>query len=230
VRSYCNTMQTSTPQDAHSDALAAPNAETLDLFRRSPHPYLLHRDDVHKATSAGEAPNQNPPVTRSSSRYSNSATSDNEGGHSRKRGWQSPSESGTEADDEGYNFVKALPAPPLRPHKGLRNRNGTGQDEALSPLLTPTQADEEGRGYTNSYLKVDHGTLQRERSSPIGEEVRIARKKYLKRRRNEVVRRVTETALLACIGTLAVNGCGSWEKLLEWHRGTSCQEESLEHC
>jgi hypothetical protein len=220
-------MHTPISQDTRSDVLANPSVESLDLFRRSPHPYLLHRDDVHRATSPSEAPNQNSPTTRSPSRYSNSAISDNEGGNSRKRGWQSPSESGTEADDEGCSFVKALPAPPLRPHKGLRNRNGMGQDELLSPLLTPTQVDDEGRKYTNSYIEVDNGTLQRRGTSSIDEEARIARKKYLKRRHNEIVRRITETALLACIGILAVNGCSCWERLLEWHRGTSYAQKRL---
>ena len=220
-----NTMHTFTPQDAHSDVPASPSVESLDSFRRSPNPYSLHRDNLHRTGSPSEAPTQNPSVTRSPPCCSNSATSDNEGGNNGKRGWQSPSESGTEADDEGYTFVKALPAPPLRPHKGLRNRNGMGQDELSSPLLTPTQVDDEDRKYTDSYMKVDSGTLQRKGASPGNEEARLARKKYLKRRRNEVVRRVTETALLACIGILAVSGCGCWGSLLEWHRGTSSGRE-----
>jgi hypothetical protein len=46
-----------------------------------------------------------------------------------------------------------------------------------------------------------------------------ARQKYLQRRRNELVRRTTETALLAGIGLLAVQGCSYWDKLLKWNRG-----------
>jgi hypothetical protein len=220
-------MHTSTPQDAHLDALASSDVETLSLFRRSPHPYLLHRDDVHREPSSSEASNEKLPATRTLPRSSDYTASDDGGRSSRKRGSQSPSESGTEADDEGYTFVKALPAPPLRPRKGLRNRNGLGQDEVLSPLLTPTQGGEEGHKYTDEYLKENQGALPIRGISPTNEEFEATRKKYLKRRRNEIVRRTTETALLACIGILAVIGCGCWEKLLEWHRGefSVCQVE-----
>ncbi|KAK1919815.1 hypothetical protein P3342_002108 [Pyrenophora teres f. teres] len=50
------------------------------------------------------------------------------------------------------------------------------------------------------------------------EEARAARQKYLQRRRNELLRRTTETILLAGIVVLAVHGCECWARLLEWHR------------
>ena len=130
---------------------------------------------------------------------------------------QSPSGSGTEADDEGYTFVKALPPPPLRPHKGLRDTHGSGQGG--SPLLTPTQIDDEGRKLSDEYFAEKKKGKRKGEASFTDDEARAARQKYLKRRRMELVRRTTETALLAGIGFLAVSGCGCWEKLLGWHRG-----------
>lgn len=138
----------------------------------------------------------------------------------RKRNSQSPSESGTEADDEAYQFVKALPAPPLRPRKGLRDRKGL-REEGLSPLLTPTQIEEEVRKYSAEYFQDKKNVSHAGEASPTDKEAKAARQKYIKRRRNEVVRRTTETALLAGIGFLAVNGCGCCSQLLEWHRGGS---------
>lgn len=141
----------------------------------------------------------------------------------------SPSDSGTEADDEGYGFVKALPAPPIRPHKGLRDVRGTGIDGAGgSPLLTPSQVDEDGRRYAAEFFKVAKDTSRREEPSPTDDEAKAARQKYLKRRRNELVRRTTETALLGTIGLLVVRGCSCGEKLLQWHRGQECQKSTRE--
>ena len=57
------------------------------------------------------------------------------------------SDSGTEADDERRTFVKALPAPHLRPRKGLK----TGESNA-DVLLTPSQLDDEGRRLSKDYF------------------------------------------------------------------------------
>lgn len=191
--------------------------ESLELFRRSPHPYH-HRQSHHLGTSAGSSSND---FLRTSLQASNHNTSDDDGRKRRKIS-QSPSESGTEADDEGYGFIKALPAPPLRPHKGLRAPRGTGLDGGASPLLTPSLVEDEGFSFPNKKTLLQNGG-----PSPTDDEAKAARQKYLKRRRNEVVRRTTETALLAAISILAIHGSGSWTTLLQQHRGlfkhrTSC--------
>lgn len=206
------------PSDAHLDAPTASEVESLELFRRSPHPYLRHRADLSNAqpTSQGSGTNASAPGTPP--RPSDRTTSDEDHRERRKQNSQSPSESGTEADDEGYQFVKALPAPPLRPRKGLRDRKGL-REEGLSPLLTPTQIEEEARKYSDEYFQDNKHAFQPGGASPTDKEAKAARQKYIKRRRNEVVRRTTETALLAGIGFLAVSGCDCWSKLLEWHRG-----------
>jgi hypothetical protein len=209
--------QETEPSDARLDAPTVSDFEALELLRRSPQPYLRHKDEIRKpspdrlASSRATRDRPNPPSR---------TISDADGRKRRKTSSrsQSPSESGTEADDEGYSFVRALPPPPLRPHKGLRETGGSGHG-ALSPLLTPTQIDDEGRKFSDEYFNNKKRASRKGEPSFTDEEARSARQKYLKRRRNELVRRTTETALLAGIGILAVSGCSCWQSLLAWHSG-----------
>lgn len=213
-------MQDSAFPDAPLDAPTVSEVEALELFRRSPHLYLRHRADLSNTQTPCDTSSNNASASRTPPRSSDRTISDEDHRKRRKRTSRSPSESGTEADDEGYQFVKALPAPPLRPRKGLRDRKGL-REEGLSPLLTPTQIEEEVRKYSEEYFQGKKDTSQAGVSSPTEKEAKAARQKYIRRRRNEVVRRVTETGLLAGIGFLAVNGCECLPKLLEWHRGQS---------
>lgn len=206
------------PSNAQLDAPAASEIEELELFRRSPHPYLRHRADLSNTHTLSQTSSIHGSASRTPPHPSDRTISDEDRRKRRKRNSQSPSESGTEADDEGYQFVKALPAPPLKPRKGLRDRQGL-REEGLSPLLTPTQIEEEARRYSDEYFHEKKHVSRGVEASPTDKEAKAAREKYVKRRRNEVIRRTTETALLAGIGFLAVNGCDCWPKLLEWHRG-----------
>jgi hypothetical protein len=199
------------------DALAPADVADLEQFRRSPHPYLRHKDEIQRQSP--DTTRVEPPPSRSNPRPSDHTISDEDGRKRRKTASQSPSESGTEADDEGYTLVKALPAPPLRPHKGLYNTQVSGMEGATSPLLTPTQIDDEGRKLSESYFVSNKRSKPRGDACQTDEEARTAKQRYLQRRRNELVRRTTETLLLAGIGVLAVQGCGCWGKLLGWHRG-----------
>ncbi|KAF2645760.1 hypothetical protein P280DRAFT_486851 [Massarina eburnea CBS 473.64] len=194
--------QETEPPDHRLELPAASESEALELFRRSPHPYHRRRGDrnAHTPESSGHD------FLRTSLQPSRGKVS------------QSPSESGTEADDEGYGFVKALPAPPLRPHKGLRDVRGARLDGVASPLSTPSLAEEDEGKFAADYLHAKKGAHRGGEPSPTDEEARAARQKYVKRRRSEVVRRATETTLLGAIGILAVGGCGCWERLLQWHR------------
>ncbi|KAK0739757.1 hypothetical protein B0T21DRAFT_410086 [Apiosordaria backusii] len=96
-----------------------------------------------------------------------------------------PSDSGTEADDE--HFLKGLPAPKARLHKGLRGKN-----EPLSgtstPLLSPAVMEEEGR---KTSLGINQG------------EKRVAAERV--RRRKEVIRRATEILLLGFQGGIVAS-------------------------
>jgi hypothetical protein len=206
------------PPDARLNAPISPEIEALEMFRRSPHPYLRHKHEIRKSSPTRRAPTLD--ASRNRSGPPNSTIPDADGRKRRKGSprSQSPSESGTEADDEGYTFVKALPPAPLRLHKGLRESDGQGRG-GLSPLLTPTQIDDEGRKYSNGYFTDKKRRSRKGETSVTDEEARAARQRYLQRRRNELLRRTTETALLAGIGALAVRGCNCWAQLLGWHRG-----------
>jgi hypothetical protein len=96
------------------------------------------------------------------------------------------SESGTEADDE--HFLKGLPAPRGRLHKGLR-----GGNEPLSgsstPFLSPALLEEEGR---KSPLSLSQGAFERDKRGTADRS----------RRRKEVIRRGVEILLLVCQGGL----------------------------
>ncbi|MCJ1350483.1 MAG: hypothetical protein MMC33_000464 [Icmadophila ericetorum] len=115
----------------------------------------------------------------------------------------SPSESGTEADDEGGELLKGLPAPPRRLRKGLKGRESRGSDRAHSPLLTPSLLNDEQWHFTAG------GTLKKKgsfRKLENEEERRKVRTKVLKQRRAEILRRVLEAACLAIVGYITMYG------------------------
>jgi hypothetical protein len=127
-----------------------------------------------------------------------------------------PSESGTEADDEGYGFIKALPAPPLKPRKGLRDGRPSGLDGDVTPLLTPTKLDEDAQRF--SFDRPASKKTENDRSS-TDEETRAARAKFVKRRRAELHRRISEVALLGFLGLLILWNESIRASLHSWHRG-----------
>ncbi|KAF3770882.1 hypothetical protein M406DRAFT_244768 [Cryphonectria parasitica EP155] len=98
-------------------------------------------------------------------------------------------DSGTEADDE--IFVKKLPAPKAKLHKGLRGRH-----EALSgsgtPLLTPTVGDGDRDGILSSSPR-----WKKEESEKRRQAKRL-------RRNRELVRRGTEVAILGVLARTVI--------------------------
>jgi hypothetical protein len=117
------------------------------------------------------------------------------------RKWMSPSESGTEADDESFNFIRALPAPPIKLRKGLR---GSKEEEGD---LTPTQLDREVIRLS------DLGIPEPRASEPVPEledPQQETRSKRVRRRRGEILRRVLEGALLALSGALVLANQHVW--------------------
>ncbi|KAF1941879.1 hypothetical protein EJ02DRAFT_403532 [Clathrospora elynae] len=190
---------------------APAEVEQLELFRRSPHPYLRRQDQIRK-----QSPHRTSALTLQP--RTSQTTSDRDGRKRRKTPSQSPSESGTEADDEGYSYVRALPAPPFRPHKGLRAGEVAGGEGWASPLLTPSQIDDEGRTFPRAYFGGNTQGRRTREPCHIDDETAAARRKHQQRRRNELVRRATETGLLAAISVLAVQGCDCWGSLLAWHK------------
>lgn len=171
---------------------------------RSPHPYARHFPEVPLAA---------PKPDGKGDYYSSAASfaiqqSQLNGVHSdgffdsdnRKRRKASPtsSDSGTEADDESGPLLKSLPAPPARLRKGLKSDSAVGTP---SPLLTPSYLDDEKRRevFESSFKR--RASLQ---SHPSADEETLSiRDKFRKRRLAELIRRITETLLLLCIGCIA---------------------------
>lgn len=122
----------------------------------------------------------------------------------RRKNSTSPSGSGTEADDESGPFLRGLPAPPARLRKGLKNETTLGTP---SPLLTPSYLDDEKRRQT---LEAQFKRRASPQSHPSTDEetVRI-REKFKKRRRAELLRRITETLLFLGVG------CSACRKVLQ---------------
>ena len=118
------------------------------------------------------------------------------------------SESGTEADDERTNFVKALPAPQLRPRKGLK----TGESSEYT-LLTPSQLDDDGRRLPQDYFG-DEVQGKKEFEAEQKEE----QKRLPQRRFAEFARRCSEVGLMAVIVVIVICGQGVWRKACDWHR------------
>lgn len=176
----------SSSQDIH-------NQSNLTLSR-TPQPY--HRrggslsirkpqsSDNGSEKSSGNTP---PPVSRSDS-----------------------SESGTEADDEKGPFLKGLPAPPPRVHKGLRGTSPAQLTPIPSPPSTPpayVQAD----GY--EYFKADRKS---DKASQRISEQNKEYETYKRRKRKEIVRRCTELSLLWSIGAIVWTSRGGSNAFVDW--------------
>ena len=129
-------LKPSTNPQSHAQTL---REDGLRLLSRSPHPYHRQRFEL---AHPSERFNANLPPTQSTPR--SAQNTDDEGKESPKflsRIDREPtnSDSGTEADDE--HFLKGLPAPRLRPHKGLRDVDGN-ISSSPSPLLSPAILEE----------------------------------------------------------------------------------------
>ncbi|KAI4093182.1 MAG: hypothetical protein LQ348_000601 [Seirophora lacunosa] len=171
-------------------------------FSRSPHPYALRsQETLHDAqeTLDGSNPRTRPSVAslqpnpaRVQSRFFDVDS------RKRRKDSSSPSESGTEADDESGPFLRGLPAPPARLRKGLKNETAQGTP---SPLLTPSYLDDEKRRQVVEARLKRRASLQSNTSTD--EETLSIRAKFENRRRAELLRRTTEAILLFGVGGLA---------------------------
>ncbi|KAK9443634.1 Dolichol kinase sec59 [Metarhizium brunneum] len=172
-------------QNVTSASLAPSDPEQHDALRalnRSPHPY-------HHQSS--ELPHSSERFTT----HDVSRGSGNDGAHlspTRLPAFSkesSPgSESGTEADDE--HFLKGLPAPKTKLHKGLRD-----YDEPTSGFTTPAPSP--------AALDDDHIQAISQRLRP---KVGQRKKRWLDvlRRNRALVRRLTEVGLVGSLGFMVV--------------------------
>jgi hypothetical protein len=124
--------------------LSPESAETLDpdeqdalrALDRSPHPYHHQSSELpcpsHHVVSHAERP-ASPELRSDATQLSPSRLA------ALTKESTPASDSGTDADDE--HFLKGLPPPKLRPHKGLRGRNEVISGTS-TPLLSPAVLQE----------------------------------------------------------------------------------------
>jgi hypothetical protein len=191
-----------------------PQGSALRLLSRSPHPYHHQRAQLpHPSERLGADVPTTPLPLRSARRT---------GGEGQKAlhrvylrgvgsGHSTESDSGTEADDE--HFLKGLPAPKWRPHKGLRGSDGH-TSRTPSPLLSPVilNESEKSLGYQKKGLRV---------SKFVSGDSVVAAEKFRQRRGAEFRRRVIESTLLVIVGVLVVSNDNIRETLKSWKRGLS---------
>jgi len=170
------------PSDVEDDR------EQLRILTRSPHPYHRQSSDLLEPSDRliYDAHNPNPTLAISTGLDGSQTPSSLLRAPYFTKDSTPASESGTEADDE--HFLKGLPAPKQRLHKGIRGKN-----EPLSgsstPFLSPAVLEEEGR---RTYLSPSLGALEREKRNLVERS----------RRRRELTRRGAEILLLICQGGL----------------------------
>ena len=178
---------------------------------RSPHPYSKQKGDVLQ-DNGNPATHQGIAVVGSLETNPSMRSEKNEhtyfdADHRKRRIYlSSPSDSGTEADDErGHGSLLGLPAPPIRPRKGLKGSNGSGTE---SPLLTPSYLDAESRKLDSKAQEKRRGSLQSQIHTD--EETIQRRHKFNQRRRAELIRRASETILIGVVGFIACNRDIRW--------------------
>ncbi|EEA21846.1 phosphatidate cytidylyltransferase, putative [Talaromyces marneffei ATCC 18224] len=190
---------------------------------RSPHPYYrigskitprerddsLARSDYHQASDSGSTNGNTKVGQRKKQRNSNR----NGNGWS-KTSPRASSESGTEADDESTGLLKGLPAPPARSsRKGLRTT--AGRDDPLLWLQDDTP---------QTWSLFVRSPIRQPKRSSSEESIRSSatyatvRGVVARRRRNEIMRRVTETTLLLSVGVVVLLREDARSYACSWHK------------
>lgn len=126
---------------------------------------------------------------------------------------RSSSDSGSEADTEGPALLKGLPAPPSKPRKGLRLSQKDGVE---SPLVTPSLLDD---GDRKLCLEASRKISSPAKPAGLAAETRNRREKYTRRKQAELIRRLSETALLLVLGTIVFTGVGVAGVIRGWQLG-----------
>ncbi|KXT01136.1 hypothetical protein AC578_10892 [Pseudocercospora eumusae] len=188
--------------DENGVAVTTIDAESLRNFSRTPRPYLKRGETIPQDSKY--AADDNPNLVEA------------ENARSEQERWQrdsgqvsiSGSDSGTEADDERPNFVKALPSSTVRPRKGLK----TGEQDE-DALLTPSQLDDrerELRGYFSEQAS--------EKPTSDAQKEKEDRERLQKRRWAEFVRRTSEVVLMGVIMVAVLSGKGVGRMAWIWRR------------
>jgi hypothetical protein len=191
-----------------------PQDDALRLLSRSPHPYHHQHAQLPHPSERLRA---DIPITPLPLRSVRSAGDEGHRGAHRVylrgvgSGHSTESDSGTEADDE--HFLKGLPAPKWRPHKGLRGSDGH-TSRTPSPLLSPAilNESEKSLGYQKKGSRV---------SKLVNGDTLVTAEKFRQRRGAEIRRRVIESVLLVTVGVIVVSNDNIRETLQNWRRGSN---------
>ncbi|KAF3483832.1 uncharacterized protein GIQ15_03156 [Arthroderma uncinatum] len=164
----------------------AQEARSHRLPQRSPHPY--HRWNQDNATT--------------------STTDSGESLYAWRKPFKTPSDSGTEADDEANGVLKRLPAPPVSRRIEYRFKRGDGEE-----VIT------ERKGHGN--LAVSRRSKKRRAGTPDTEELEF-HISIGARLRIEVLRRICETGLILGVAFTVMLRRGVRSVVKAWLIGPSC--------
>ncbi|KAI9783993.1 MAG: hypothetical protein M1839_002938 [Geoglossum umbratile] len=198
--------------DIHSDL---PQGPALRQLSRSPHPYRRRKVEPRWLGQPDSGGNHIDVAILTPSPYPSDQGSEDEatrGHHDQalRRDYRSLSDSGTEADDESYTFLKGLPAPPVRLRKGLRDAGEEGVERSLTPPHLGAGGSKELTEYREGSGAGQLGWASAEAKKEAEKTQRV--------RRSELIRRVVEFGLVACIGVLLLCGENFRRALRNWHR------------
>lgn len=204
------------PDLAPNSAGPGPGPETdevgqLRSLNRSPHPYHhRNRDLAHAAHRLSVCQSTSSTPETDTTTASKSDETDELRSSFPSFAKESPtpaSDSGTEADDEHY--LKGLPAPKVRQHKGLRGRN-----EALSGASSST--------YSPSPQEYEAGPSP-PRGKGRGDERHDPRRSFWERhnyrRSKELMRRMLEFAIIATLFAFLRSNHTIRSLVTEWTAG-----------
>lgn len=188
--------------DSSLPNLSVTPPDALRPFSRSPHPY--HRTSISRTTGTS-TDTDNPSAAAAA------AQTDRLHPAPPPPPWsKTPSDSGTEADDESTGILKGLPAPPSRSRKGL-SRVEDSTDPWVPELLPwPALVRSKARGLSRGALGGD-GTAV---GGATGGKERFSQEK-----RVEVLRRLLEVALLVSVGVVVVRPADVREIAWVWRKG-----------
>lgn len=179
-------------------------ADALRLLSRSPKPYHRQQFELsHAAESLSKAQSSAPSRHHTDDEDSRSARPPAGSYHE-----STNSESGTEADDE--HFLKGLPAPRLRLHKGLRGAD-VPYSNTPSPQLSPTLVSVEVPRISGAAVF---------RPSASANAIRQSQERTTRKRRNiEILRRTIELGLLWGVAGILCLKQEVWRLLIFWGKG-----------
>jgi hypothetical protein len=202
------------PSPESSNGLDPGEEDALRLLNRTPHPYHhpsfdlppLHtrfalRDDAATADARRtfqQFPQSSPPPPPQTSQTPHISFSSfsKESSHA--------SDSGTEADDE--HFLRGLPAPRVKLHKGLRGRN-----EPLSGTSTPLQSafayEQDGVTPSGTPAPTQHGPTHRSVMDRL-------------RKHRVLVRRLVEAGIVSGLGAMVCSNTQVVQAMIPWSQGT----------